>query len=182
MNQFTNSPINQLTIYLAADHAGFQLKEKLKTWLQENNYQVEDCGAFEFNADDDYPDFMKKAAEAVSRCEQGSPSTSSGRKECRAILFGGGGQGEAMVANRYKGVRAAVYYGPRSAVAAIDVSGHQSADPLEGIKLSREHNNANALALAARFLTENEAIGAVKLWLETPFSGETRHQRRIDKF
>ncbi|MDP3901839.1 MAG: RpiB/LacA/LacB family sugar-phosphate isomerase [bacterium] len=161
-----------MTIYLAADHAGHELKEKVKEFLTDSNYQVEDCGAFDFNKDDDYPDFVRKAAEAVANDPEHS----------RAILFGGGGQGEAMVANRFKGVRAAVYYGPRSAVSAVDVSGRKSVDSLEGIKLAREHNDANALSLAARFLTEPEAIEAVKLWLETPFSGEERHKRRLDKF
>src|SRR3990167_8808632 len=89
-------------IYLAADHRGFELKEKIKEWLKEWGYEYEDMGAFEYNADDDYPDFISKAAEKVSQDSDNS----------RAIIMGGSGQGEAMVANRYKGVRAAVFYGP----------------------------------------------------------------------
>lgn len=144
-----------MIIYLATDHAGFNLKEKIKEFLTGLGYEVKDFGAFSFDPADDYPDFIKIAAEAVSKDSENS----------RAIVLGGSGQGEAMVANRYKGVRAAV----------LDI---YNADV---IKLSREHNNANILSLGARFLKEEEALNAVKLWLETPFSGEERHKRRILK-
>jgi ribose 5-phosphate isomerase B len=160
-----------MKIYLATDHAGFELKEKVKAWLKENNYEVEDFGAFEYNKDDDYPDFVLKAAEAVSK----NPSS-------KAIILGGSGQGEAMVANRYKGVRAAVFYGPVQPRTAIDAKGTQSNDPFEIIKLPRTHEDANVLSLGARFLTGEEATKAVQLWLETPFSDEERHKRRIGKF
>lgn len=145
-----------MKIYLAADHRGFQLKEKVKTWLKEWGYEYEDMGAFEFNKDDDYPDFISKAAEKVSQDPENS----------KAIILGGSGQGEAMVANRYKGVRAAVYYGGSEEV----------------VKLSREHNNANILSLGTFFVDEETAKRAVEVWLETPFSGEERHVRRIAKF
>lgn len=144
-----------MKIYLASDHAGFELKEKVKEFLIEKGYEVEDCGAHEFNQDDDYPDFVKVAAEAVSK-DLGS----------RGIVFGGSGQGEAMAANRVRGVRAAVWYG-----GSLDI-----------IKLSREHNDANILSIGARFMKEQEAIEAIKLWLETPFSEEERHWRRVKKF
>ena len=133
-----------MIIYLATDHAGFELKEKIKKFLVGLNYQIEDCGAFKLDSDDDYPDFIKKAAEAVSKCEQGSPSTGSGQKQCLGIVLGGSGQGEAMVANRYKGVRAAVYYGS---------PGFTKRTGAEIIKLSREHNDANVLSLGARFIS-----------------------------
>ena len=142
--------------YLATDHAGFNLKEKIKQFLTELGYETQDFGAFSFEPTDDYPDFVKPAAEAVAKDPENS----------RAIVLGGSGQGEAMVANRYKGVRAAV----------LD---KYDADI---IKLSREHNNANVLSLGARFLKEEEALSAVKLWLETPFTEEERHKRRIAKF
>ena len=145
-----------MTIYLAADHAGFELKEKIKKSLIELDYKVEDFGAKVFDTNDDYPDFIHKAAEAVSKDPQSS----------RAVIFGGSGQGEAMVANRYKNVRAAVYYG-----GSLDI-----------VKLSREHNDANVLSLGARFLKEEEALKAVQLWLRTDFSGEERHKRRLAKF
>ena len=144
-----------MTIYLATDHAGFELKEKIKAWLSENGYDVEDFGAYSLDADDDYPDFVSKAAEAVSQ-----------HPDHRAIVLGGSGQGEAMVANRYPGVRAAVFYGGSDDI----------------ILLSRSHNNANILSLGARFVAGDEALRVVKLWLATPFSDEERHERRIDKF
>ena len=143
-------------IYLAADHRGFDLKVKIKEWLKEWNYEYEDMGAFEYDKDDDYPDFISKAAEKVSQ----DPDNS------KAIIMGGSGQGEAMVANRYKNVRAAVFYGGSEEV----------------IKLSREHNDANVLSLGTFFVDIQIAQKAIKLWLETPFSGEERHKRRIFKF
>lgn len=149
-----------MKIYLATDHAGFELKEKIKKFLIKEGHQVEDLGAFSYDANDDYPRFMHPVAKAVGQC---SPSTSSGSKQCFGIVLGGSGQGEAMVANRYKGVRAAVLYSYNKEI----------------IKLSRQHNNANVLALGARFLSTRKALKAIKLWLETPFSGEERHQRRI---
>ncbi len=184
-----------MTIYLATDHAGFELKEKIKKFLSEKGYEVKDFGAFQYDEKDDYPDHVKLAAEAVARCVQGShpehregsqpvrppprrgrlaqgrdssPSQSGAQNDngCRAIVFGGSGQGEAMVANRYKNVRAAVLY-------KFDK---------EIVKLSREHNNANVLSLGARFLSAREALKAVELWLATSFSGEGRHKRRIEKF
>ncbi len=144
-----------MTLFLAADHAGFELKEKLKNFLADSGYAVEDCGAYQLNPADDYPDFIAKAAAAVSK-----------NQSDRAIILGGSGEGEAMVANRFKNVRAVVYYGGEKRI----------------IVLSREHNDANVLALGARFLTSEQAIEAVKLWLETPFSGDARHARRIGKF
>ena len=129
------------------------MKEKVKKYLQDLGYGVEDFGAYRLDPDDDYPDFISKAAEAVSKDPQN-----------RAVILGGSGQGEAMVANKFPNVRAVVYYG------GMDV-----------IPLTREHNNANILSLGARFLTEDEAIEAVKLWLETPFTEEERHIRRIEK-
>ncbi len=161
-----------MKIYLASDHAGFELKEKIKKFLLESNYEVQDFGALIYDAKDDYPDFMHLAAKALS--EDGEDS--------RAIIFGGGGQGEAMVANRYKGVRAAVFYGIRLPISATDIVGRVSVDQFEQVRLCREHNNANALALAARFLSEGEALTAVNFFLAAPFSGDERHVRRLAKF
>jgi ribose 5-phosphate isomerase B len=144
-----------MTIFLASDHAGFELKEKIKVWLAKNGYEVKDFGAFAFDPNDDYPDFIKLAAEAVARNPE----------QNRGIVFGGSGQGEAMAANRYKGVRAAVLYKYDEDI----------------IKLSREHNDANVLAFGARFLKEKDAMKAIDLWLNTSFSNEPRHKRRINK-
>ncbi|MBI2020376.1 RpiB/LacA/LacB family sugar-phosphate isomerase [Candidatus Daviesbacteria bacterium] len=143
-----------MKVYLATDHAGFELKEKVKEFLKNEGYEIEDMGAHQFDPQDDYPDFIAKAAEAVSKDPENN----------KAIIFGGSGQGEAMVANKFPGVRAVVFYGN------MDI-----------IPLSREHNDANVLSLGGRFLTEDEAFEAVQTWLETPFTNEPRHSRRIEK-
>ncbi len=144
-----------MKIFLATDHAGFELKEKIKAHLLAMKMEIADCGAFSFDKVDDYPDFIGIAAREVSR-----------DIHSRAIVFGGSGEGEAMVANRERGVRATVYYG-----GALDI-----------VRLGREHNNSNVLSLGARFLSDKDAMKAVDLWLKTPFSGEARHKRRIEKF
>jgi len=160
-----------MKVYLATDHAGFDLKEKVKTFLISQNYQVEDCGALSFDKDDDYPDFISKAAEAVSIDPEGS----------RGIIFGSSGQGEAMVANKFKNVRCALFYAPVIPAYNVDVSGRTSQDPFEMIRLTREHNDANILSLGAKILTEEDALKAVELWLKAPFTNEERHARRIEK-
>lgn len=141
-----------MKIYLASDHAGFKHKEVLAQMLIEAGHEVVDKGAFTEDPSDDYPVLVRAAAEAVSS-----------EKGVRAVVLGGSGQGEAMVANRIKGIRAAVYYG----------------GPLDIVKLSREHNDANVLSLGARFLSLDDAKAAVSLWLDTAFSGDERHTRRI---
>lgn len=141
-------------IYLGADHAGFELKEEIKQYLKKQGTECEDLGAFALNPEDDYPDFIVPVAKAVARDPERS----------RGIILGGSGQGEAITANKIKGIRAAVYYG-----GSLDV-----------VKLSRAHNNANVLSLGARFLTAEQAKEAVKLWLGTPFEGG-RHERRIEE-
>lgn len=141
-------------VYLACDHAGYELKEKIKQFLTKAGYLVEDFGAYTLNPEDDYPDFISKAAEAVSK-----------NLEDKAIILGGSGQGEAIVANKFPNVRAAVYYGGSTQMSS----------------LTRQHNDANVLSLGARFLTEDEAIATVKLFLETQFTNEERHARRIEK-
>lgn len=159
-----------MIVYLASDHAGFKLKEKVKGFLTKNGYEIKDLGAFVYDKEDDYPDFISEAAKIISR----SP-------EDKAIIFGGSGQAEAIVANKYKQVRAAVFYAPAIPAEAADVTGRVSEDPFEMIRLTREHNNANVLSLGARFLKEEEAMQAVNLWLKTPFSAEGRHSRRLEK-
>ncbi|MBU1000852.1 RpiB/LacA/LacB family sugar-phosphate isomerase [Patescibacteria group bacterium] len=159
-----------MKVYLATDHAGFELKEKVKKHLQELGYEVEDCGAYEFDKDDDYPDFIAQAAEKVSK-----------NLSSKAIIFGSSGQGEAMVANKFPNVRAAVFYTPVVPSHNVDVTGRESSDPFEMIRLTREHNNANVLSLGAKILKEEDVLKAVKLWLETPFTNKLRHLRRIEK-
>ena len=143
-----------MKIYIGSDHAGFEMKNKLIEFLRGMKYEVEDKGAFTFDPNDDYPDFISKVAKAVSE-----------NPENKGIVLGGSGEGEAIDADRFPGVRAVVYYGKN----------------LEIIKLSREHNDANVLSLGARFISQGEAEEAVKMWLDTPFSGEERHIRRIKK-
>jgi ribose 5-phosphate isomerase B len=144
-----------MKIYLATDHAGFELKNNLESFLKGLGYDVVDCGANTYDEKDDYTDFISKAAFEVSK----NPN------ENRGIILGGSGQGEAIVANRMSGVRAIVYYG-----GDIDI-----------VRLGREHNNSNILSLGARFMSIDDAQMAVKIFLETPFLEEERHSRRIKK-
>lgn len=160
-----------MKVYLATDHAGFELKEKVKEFLMGEGYKVEDCGAYAFDKNDDFPDFVSKAAEAVSKDPENS----------KAIIFGSSGQGEAIVANKFKNIRAVVFYAPVIPASNVDVSGRVSSDPFEMIRLTREHNNANVLSIGAKILKEEDAHKAVKLWLEAPFTNEERHLRRIEK-
>ncbi len=151
-----------MKILFASDHAGYDLKTSLVPFVQSLGYEVEDLGAHEYHEDDDYPDLIAPAIRRVSEDPE----------NVRAIIFGGSGQGEAIVANRFSHVRAIVYNGESRGAVFND---------LDEIRLSREHNDANVLSLGARFLHEQEAKEAVKRWLETPFSGEERHKRRIEK-
>lgn len=160
-----------MTIYVGADHAGFSLKEVLRVFLEKSGHEVIDCGAYTFDAVDDYPDFIKKVAEHVSK-----------NARSRGIVLGGSGQGEAMVANRYAGVRCAVFYGPVAPKILIDAEGHASSDPYAMVKLERLHNDANVISIGARFVAPLEAQRAVELFLSTPFSAGERHVRRIAKF
>lgn len=160
-----------MKVYLASDHAGFELKEKVKEFLRQEGYEIEDCGALKFEKADDYPDFISKAAIAVSQ----DPDNS------RAIIFGRSGQAEAMLANKYKGVRAAVFYAPAVPLGAADVTGRISHDPFEMIRLTREHNNANVLSLGGTFLKMEDSLKVAKMWLEAPFTQEERHVRRLGK-
>ncbi|MDP6032728.1 MAG: RpiB/LacA/LacB family sugar-phosphate isomerase [Candidatus Marinimicrobia bacterium] len=142
-----------MKIHIATDHAGLELKNIIRDYLIKKGHDVKDHGAYEYDALDDYPDFIFPCAQAVAA-----------DPESRGIILGGSGQGEAMAANRIKGVRAAVFYN----------------GPAEIVKLSREHNNANILSLGARFMTENEIYDVIEMWLNEPFEGG-RHQRRIEK-
>lgn len=145
-----------MTIYLATDHAGFELKEAIKVYLESNEqYEVYDCGALTLEPGDNYPEYMARAAEKVQYDSMHEPSV--------AIIFGGSGTGEAIVANRFAHVRAVVYAG----------------GPLDVVKVSREHNDTNVLSIGARFVTENEAKQAVDLFLITLFSHDERHADRV---
>ncbi len=156
-----------MKIHLATDHAGFQHKEAVKEYLIEQGLEVIDHGAVTFDGRDDYPDFIAPAAQAVGI--SGDPQVIDGQVVMSTdvgIIFGASGQGEAMVANRVSGVRCAVYYG----------------GPVDILTLSRAHNNANMLSIGAMFVTAQEAINAIAIWSEIPFSNDARDIRRLSKF
>lgn len=158
-------------IFIASDHAGFALKNALIEHIRTLGYDIEDMGASALDPEDDYPDYMMPLAKRVA-----------GDPEARGILVGGSGQGEAMCANRILGIRAAVFYGPRHVTAALDIEGGHSEDGFDSVRLPRRHNNANMLAIGARFVSGDEADEAVRIFLETPFSDSPRHARRLAKF
>lgn len=156
-----------MKVYIAADHAGFELKNVLSSFVRDElGHDVEDCGASVFDPADDYPDIIADAARKLS-------SDAARGIESRAILIGASGQGEAIVANRFKGVRAVVFYGGDGK--QIDGTGQS----LSMIVSTRSHNDANALSLGARFIDMHRAQEAVREWLLAPFSQEERHVRRI---
>jgi ribose 5-phosphate isomerase B len=139
-----------MKISLGTDHAGFQYKEKVKALLGELGHEVKDFGTFSEETVD-YPVFIRPAAEAVAR------------GECdRGIVFGGSGNGEAMAANKVRGVRCALCWNEELA------------------RLSRQHNDANVLSLGQRVIAEDLALKVVRVWLETPFEGG-RHQKRVEQ-
>jgi len=154
--------INNMKIFVGTDHAGFTLKEKLIASLKVQGYDVVDKGAYEYNESDDYPDFITPVAREVSKDPEA----------VRGIILGATGQGEAMDANKFPHVRAMVYYGEAKCI--VD-------DESNVIVRAREHNDSNILSLGARYLTEETMLSAVNLWLETPYSKEERHVRRLEK-
>lgn len=141
-----------MKIYLAADHAAYELKEYVKKHLLEGGNEVEDCGALVFDPNDDYPDIIKIAARKVSE-NQGS----------FGVVFGKSGAGEAIVANKIKGIRA---------VLAVNE---------ENVRLSREHNNANVISIGSILLSNEQAISLIRLFINTKFTNEERHVRRLEK-
>jgi ribose 5-phosphate isomerase B len=143
-----------MKILLASDHAGFELKNQIKDFLNSEGFTVEDMGAHTYNKEDDYPEIMVPVAMRVLA-----------DNNTKAIIFGKSGQGEAMIVNRFPGIRAIVYHGKN----------------LEILRLGREHNDSNILSIGAGFVEFEEAKEAVRLWISTPFSNEERHIRRIEQ-
>ncbi len=139
-------------LYIAADHAGFQLKEDLKNFLAKEGYEIIDLGAEQLDLIDDYPDFAKKLALAVA------DSRDSG-----GILICGTGQGVCLVANKVKGIRAALVYDKFTA------------------RTAAEHLDANIICLGGRTTDLETAKKLVKIWLDTEFEEDERHQRRLEK-
>lgn len=138
-------------MFVGADHAGFELKAKLLDELRRLGYDPVDVGAETLDPADDFPDFAKPVAEAVSRGEVQ-----------RGVLTCGSGLGMSYVANRYPHVRAALVWSPEVA------------------ELSRKHNDANILVLPSRFMSDDESLDILRRWLATPFEGG-RHERRVEK-
>ena len=140
-----------MRVYLGSDHAGYELKAHLIDWLSQHGHEPVDCGPHAFDADDDYPPFCLRAAERTA-ADSGA----------LGIVIGGSGNGEAIAANKVKGVRCALAWSEETA------------------RLGREHNDANVLSLGARMHSTDEATSFVAVFLATPYSGAERHSRRID--
>ncbi|GGS97096.1 ribose-5-phosphate isomerase [Planobispora rosea] len=141
-----------MRVYIGADHAGYELKNHLVSWLKEHGHEVTDCGPFVYDAEDDYPPFVLRAAQGVAE-DPGS----------LGVVIGGSGNGEQIAANKVRGVRAALAWSEDTA------------------KLGREHNDANVISIGSRMHSTEEATRFVELFLATPYSGAERHSRRIDQ-
>lgn len=156
-------------IYLGSDHGGFDLKEKIKKWLTRWGHQWEDMGNQLYEKEDDYPYFAIKLAQKVAEEEKNLPDgrqedrrISTPWKDCpKGILTCRSAAGMVIAANKVKGARCATAFDTRSS------------------KYTRMHNNANIMALSGDWLEEYQAKKILKIWLETEFSGEERHVRRI---
>lgn len=139
-----------MRVYLGSDHAGFELKSVLVSWLRAAGHAPVDCGPESYHGEDDYPPYVMRAAASVA-ADPGS----------LGIVIGGSGNGEQIAANKIGGIRAALAWSAETA------------------RLARLHNDANVLSLGARMHPVEDALEFTRLFLETPFSGESRHQRRI---
>ncbi|MEY9845228.1 ribose-5-phosphate isomerase [Streptacidiphilus sp. MAP5-3] len=140
-----------MRVYLGSDHAGFELKQHFVKWLTEAGHEPIDCGPHIYDAVDDYPPFCLRTAERTAA-----------DAEALGVVIGGSGNGEAIAANKVKGVRAALAWS------------------VETAQLGREHNNANVLSVGARMHSADEATSFLEAFLNTPFSEGERHIRRID--
>lgn len=144
-----------MKIFLGADHRGFYLKERVFKYLEDSGYDVEDIGGFEYDPNDDFPEFARVAVSKIRANEKSDP---------RAILICGGAQGMGMAANRFKGVRASVVWEPEEA------------------KWTRNDNDSNVLCLPARIFdrdgAENEWKETIDVWIKTPFAAAPRFIRR----
>jgi ribose 5-phosphate isomerase B len=149
-----------MKIFVGSDHAGFGFKEKLKVYLEGLGHEVVDKGPFEYDENDDFPDYIIPVSQEVSNDPE----------RVRGIILGGSGQGEAMTANKFSHVRAAVYYGPKESQTSEE---HESI-----VAISRLHNDSNILSIGARFVNEDEMKEAVREWLETAFLNTDKYVRR----
>lgn len=139
-----------MRVYLGSDHAGFVLKSHLIEWLGQAGHEPVDCGPFAEHDDDDYPPYVMRAANSAVN----DPSS-------LGIVIGGSGNGEAIASNKIPGVRAAIAWSEETA------------------QLARLHNNANVLSLGARMYSVEDAVAFTKVFVDTAFSGEPRHVRRL---
>jgi ribose 5-phosphate isomerase B len=137
-------------VYLGSDHAGFETKAAIVSWLRDAGHEAVDCGPHAYDAEDDYPVYVLRAAQHVAE-DPGS----------LGIVLGGSGNGEQIAANKVPGIRAALAW------------------TVETAQLARQHNDANVLSLGARMYTTDEALQFAATFVETPFSGEPRHARRL---
>jgi ribose 5-phosphate isomerase B len=144
-----------MRVHLGSDHAGLDLKQRLAGWLLDHGHQPVDHGAFHRNDEDDYPVFCLRAAQGVVADQQGGVPA-------LGVVIGGSGNGEQISANKVAGVRCALAWSQQTA------------------RLAREHNDANVISIGARMHSDDEAVGFVETFLDTAFSGDPRHQRRID--
>jgi ribose 5-phosphate isomerase B len=140
-----------MRVHLGSDHAGLELKEHLLAWLRDNGHEPVDHGPFVYDAVDDYPVFCLRAAEGVAK-DPGSIG----------VVIGGSGNGEQIAANKVEGIRAALVWNADIAV------------------LAREHNDANVISIGGRMHSVDDMTHFVDMFIRTPFSGDARHQRRID--
>ena len=143
-----------MRVHLGSDHAGLELKEHLLNWLADKGHEAVDHGPFVYDAADDYPVFCLRAAEGVVADQEDGV-------EALGVVIGGSGNGEQIAANKVKGVRAALVWSEETAV------------------LAREHNDANVVSVGGRMHTVDDMTRFVGVFLETPYSGEERHTRRI---
>ncbi|MFJ2033429.1 ribose-5-phosphate isomerase [Streptosporangium sp. NPDC087985] len=139
-----------MRVYIGADHAGYELKNHIASWLKEHGHEVTDCGPSVYDPEDDYPPFVLRAAEGVAE-DPGS----------LGVVIGGSGNGEQIAANKVRGIRAALAWSEETAT------------------LAREHNNANVVSVGSRMHTQEEATRFIELFLNTAYSGAERHNRRI---
>ena len=143
-----------MRVHLGSDHAGLELKEHLLNWLADHGFEAIDHGPFVYDADDDYPVFCLRAAEAVAADRQDG-------EQSLGVVIGGSGNGEAMAANKVKGVRCALVWSEETAT------------------LAREHNDANVVSVGGRMHTVEDMTSFVEVFLGTAYSGDARHTRRI---
>lgn len=145
-----------MRVHIATDHAGLEFKNTLMAHLREGGYEPVDHGAYEYDPEDDYPEFIIAAAEAVAKDQREGA-------EALGVVFGGSGNGEQIAANKVQGIRAALVWNDATA------------------RLAREHNDANVISIGARQHDEIEVLRFIEVFLTTNFSEESRHMRRIEQ-